>query len=88
MKNYQEWIGWVSSVILVLTFVKQVIKQYKTHQSKGVSVWMYVGQLTAQTGFVTYSVLVKNLVFIVTNSILLVVSLLGLTLVLKHRREN
>ena len=40
-------IGWVSSLILVLTLGKQVRKQWQTRDSGGVSTWLFIGQLAA-----------------------------------------
>ncbi len=83
-----EWIGWASSFILVLTLIRQVTKQWTAGTSEGVSLWFYIGQISAQVGFVTYSVLIKNWVFIFTNSVLLGVSFTGLSLLLYHRRNG
>jgi len=58
--------------VLVLTIGNQVYNQWKTGSSKGVSKWLFVGQITASTGFTLYSLMVHNWVFVVTNSLLLV----------------
>lgn len=65
-----DWIGWVSSAILVLTLAHQVYKQWREGRSEGVSIWLFVGQMVASLGFLTYSVLVANPVFILTNALL------------------
>jgi MtN3 and saliva related transmembrane protein len=83
-----ELIGWASSVILVLTIAKQVHRQWKEGSSEGVSKWLFVGQLVASAGFTAYSVLVKNWVFVVTNSLMLVNAVLGGAIVLWHRRRQ
>jgi uncharacterized protein with PQ loop repeat len=82
-----ELIGWTSSSILVLTIAKQVHKQWKDDSSAGVSRWLFVGQLAASLGFTVYSVLVRNWVFVVTNALMLVNALLGLAIVVHHRRR-
>lgn len=82
----QEAIGWVSSFILVLTIAKQVHKQWAAGTSEGVSRWLFVGQLAASVGFTVYSWLVHNWVFVVTNGLLLVSAVLGLTILWHHRR--
>ena len=84
----QEAIGWVSSVVLVLTIAKQVWKQWKAGTSEGVSRWLFVGQIAASTGFTVYSWLVHNWVFVVTNASLLVLALAGLGIVFVHRRRE
>jgi MtN3 and saliva related transmembrane protein len=82
-----ELLGWVSSFILVLTIAKQVHKQWRDGTSQGVSRWLFVGQLAASAGFTAYSWLVRNWVFVVTNGLMLVNGLLGLAIVLRHRRR-
>jgi uncharacterized protein with PQ loop repeat len=83
-----EAIGWFSSFVLVLTIGNQVYKQWKTGTSEGVSKWLFVGQITASTGFTIYSVMVNNWVFVVTNSLMLVSALVGIVIVMKHRRAE
>ncbi len=83
-----EAVGWVSSLILVLTIAKQVYKQWQEGSSEGVSKWLFVGQMAASLGFTIYSWLVSNWVFVVTNAVMLVNGLLGLLIVLRHRRRE
>ena len=82
-----EAIGWLSSAILVLTIGKQVYKQWHEDSSEGVSKWLFLGQISASLGFTIYSWLVKNWVFVVTNSLMLLNGILGLLIVLHHRRR-
>lgn len=82
-----EAVGWISSLILVLTIAKQVYKQWQEGSSEGVSKWLFVGQIAASLGFTIYSWLVSNWVFVVTNAVMLVNGLLGLLIVLHHRRR-
>jgi MtN3 and saliva related transmembrane protein len=83
-----EVLGWVSSGILVLTIAKQVYKQWQEGSSEGVSKWLFVGQMAASLGFTVYSWLVSNWVFVVTNALMLCNGLLGLLIVLHHRRRE
>jgi len=83
-----EAVGWVSSLILVLTIAKQVYKQWQEGSSEGVSKWLFVGQMAASLGFTVYSWLVSNWVFVVTNAVMLVNGLLGLLIVIHHRRRG
>jgi uncharacterized protein with PQ loop repeat len=83
-----EALGWVSSGILVLTIAKQVYKQWQEGSSEGVSKWLFVGQMAASLGFTAYSWLVSNWVFVVTNALMLCNGLLGLLIVLHHRRRE
>lgn len=83
-----EVVGWVSSGILVLTIAKQVYKQWQEGSSEGVSKWLFVGQMAASLGFTVYSWLVSNWIFVVTNALMLCNGLLGLLIVLHHRRRG
>ena len=83
-----EAVGWVSSIILVLTIAKQVYKQWQEGSSEGVSKWLFVGQMAASLGFTVYSWLVDNWVFVVTNAVMLLNGLLGLLIVLHHRKKE
>lgn len=83
-----EVIGWASSFILLATISKQVYKQWKENTSKGVSKWLFIGQIAASTGFVVYSALVGNTVFIFTNSLLTVSAVVGLVISLRQKQEE
>ncbi len=83
-----EAVGWVSSVILVLTIGKQVYKQWQEGSSEGVSKWLFIGQMSASLGFTVYSWLVGNWVFVVTNAVMLLNGLLGLLIVMYHRKRE
>lgn len=83
-----EVLGWVSSFILLLTVGKQVYKQWKDGTSEGVSKWLFFGQIAASIGFLVYSVLITNWIFIVTNSLMVVNSLVGIGILFYHRRRD
>lgn len=83
-----ELVGWSSSIVLLMTLFHQVRKQWKEGSSEGVSIWLFVGQLAASTGFTVYSVLVDNWVFVVTNALLIVNAFAGWMIVLRHRRRT
>jgi len=72
-----DWLGWGASAILLATLSRQVYVQWRERSSEGVSSWLFVGQVTASVGFVIYSWLVGNWVFVVTNSAILVTAVIG-----------
>lgn len=83
-----EAVGWVSSAILVITISHQVYKQWHDGTSKGVSTWLFVGQLAASVGFTIYSLLVHSWVFVVTNALMVLNGLLGYAITARHRRRG
>jgi uncharacterized protein with PQ loop repeat len=79
MNEWADAIGWASSAILLATLVRQIVKQYQ-EGAEGVSHWLFAGQSAASLGFVVYSVLLDNWVFIVTNSLILLTAVVGFIL--------
>lgn len=83
-----EIIGWASSLILLLTLVKQVYKQWKDGETEGISSWLFIGQLGASVGFTVYSFLVGSWVFMVTNGLLAINNIIGICLYFYFRRKK
>ncbi len=75
-----EVIGWTSSLILLLTLIQQVHKQWKDGTSEGISKWLFMGQLAASVGFTVYSIFTGSWVFAVTNGLLTINNILGICL--------
>jgi uncharacterized protein with PQ loop repeat len=72
-----DLIGWASSAILLATLMRQVWTQWRERSTKGVSHWLFIGQLAASTGFLIYSYMLDNWVFVFTNGALLVTAVIG-----------
>ena len=81
-----QLVGWISSGILLLTLLRQVATQWTSGATSGVSRWLFVGQIAASAGFALYSWMVKNWVFLVTNSVLLLAAVAGELIYLRNRR--
>jgi MtN3 and saliva related transmembrane protein len=80
-------IGWASSLILLLTIGTQIRRQWQRGSSEGVSPWMFFGQIFASIGFVIYSAIQHDWVFIVTNSLLLVSAIIGFAITVHQKRR-
>ena len=83
-----DLIGWASSIVLLATIGRQVYTQWKTQATEGVSKWLFIGQVTASTGYTVYSILLHNWVFMTSNIALLGTALLGEALYLRNRRRR
>lgn len=81
-------IGWLSSFILVLTIAQQIRKQWSAGTSKGVSKWLFIGQLAASAGFTVYSIGLRNWVFATTNGLMALAAITGLVILLRHRASE
>lgn len=80
--------GWLSSTILVVTLFAQIHKQWHDDTSRGVSSWLFIGQLAASIGFAVYSLQIENWVFIATNCLTAIAALLGLWITHRHRKRS
>ena len=83
-----DLIGWLASLVLLATLSWQIRDEWRSPASKGVSLWLFAGQTLASVGFIIYSALLENLVFIVTNSLILVTALIGQCVVWRNAREQ
>ena len=81
-------VGWGASAILIATLLRQSYLQWTDEDAKGVSRWLFVGQIAASLGFIAYSVLVRNWVFIVSNSLILLTAVAGELGLLWRRRRR
>ena len=80
-------LGWLSSIVLLVTLGAQVRKQWISRKSEGVSRWLFLGQLAASCGFSLYSYLLGNWVYLATNLLLVINALLGQWVTLQNRRR-
>jgi MtN3 and saliva related transmembrane protein len=83
--NVPEWIGWVSSVVLLSTLIRQVHTQWRTSSTVGVSKWLFIGQLLASTGFTVYSFLLHNWVFVSSNIAILLTAVVGQAIYIRNK---
>jgi MtN3 and saliva related transmembrane protein len=82
-----ELIGWASSIVLLATLMRQVFVQWRSGAIGGVSKWLFIGQMLASIGFLTYSLLLNNWVFVASNLAILIVALVGEILYARNRRR-
>ena len=82
-----ELIGWFAAAVLLTTIGRQVYAQWRAKSSKGLSRWLFVGQITASIAFVVYSWLLRNWVFVVTNALMLVTAVPGQWIYLPNRQQ-
>ena len=82
-----DLIGWFSAAILLATIGRQVYTEWHSGSIAGVSKWLFIGQIAASLGFVVYSYLLSNWVFVVTNVFMLAMSLLGQWLYFRNKNH-
>lgn len=72
-----DLIGWCAAAVLLATIGYQVYSQWRSQSVAGVSPWLFTGQLIASVGFLLYSMLLDNWVFVATNGMIAVAALVG-----------
>ena len=80
-------VGWTASAILITTLARQVYTQATRGNGQALSRWLFAGQIAASVGFITYSWLVRNPVFIVANTLVLVTAIAGQVVYLHNERK-
>ena len=80
-----DLIGWLASAILVATLSRQIWTQAQDESAKGVSHWLFAGQIASSLGFIAYSWMLENWVFIVTNGIILLTAVVGQVVMSRKR---
>jgi len=81
-----ELIGWMAATVLLATMGRQVYSQWRDGTSQGVSKWLFIGQLAASLGFVMYSWLLGNWVFVVTNVLMFLTASIGQWIYLGNKK--
>jgi len=87
-KPWVEAIGWVSTAILLATLMRQVYTEWKSRSAAGLSKWLFSGQVAASVGFVAYSSLLGNWVFMGSNIAILAVAIVGQVLFVRKKRQG
>jgi MtN3 and saliva related transmembrane protein len=83
-----EILGWGSSFILLATLMRQVYAQWQSGATAGLCKWLFIGQVAASLGYVAYSVLLHNWIYVTSNAAILVTAIVGEAVYLRNRRKT
>jgi len=81
-------IGWLASIVLLATLVRQIVTVAQDDDALGVSRWLFAGQCVASLGFIAYSLMVDNLVFVATNAAILLAAIVGQFIVARRKSRH
>jgi len=84
--NGTDILGYAAGAITSLTFLPQVIKTWKERSAKDVSLLMFIIAAINEVMWIIYGVLLDNWVIILTNSIVLAMSLTMISLKLRYSK--
>ena len=82
----QDAIGYLGGIFIMVSFVPQVIKSYKTKSVKDLSVWMIIATLIGTVFWFFYGYLIGAKPIIIMNSIFGFVVLYQLFLKIKYEK--
>lgn len=83
-----ELIGWSAAAVLLITISRQVYTQWRDRSTQGLSRWLFIGQLAASTGFVVYSWVLGNWVFVISNVLMLGTAGVGQWIYVRNKRRE
>ncbi len=82
--NGVDLLGYAAGAITSLTFLPQVIKTWKEKSAKDVSLLMFIIAAINEVMWIAYGALLDNWVIILTNAIVLAMSITMIALKLKY----
>jgi MtN3 and saliva related transmembrane protein len=77
-------VGYSAGAFTALTFLPQVVKTWRERSAKDVSLWMFIIAAANEVMWLAYGILRNDWVIILTNLIVLVMSLTMISLKLRY----
>jgi len=84
----EDIIGYLGGFFIMISFIPQVIKSYKTKSVKDLSLGMILATLIGTGFWITYGFLIESMPIIVMNIIFGVIVLYELYLKIKHEKRS
>ena len=85
-KMNQNIIGYLGGIFIMISFVPQVIKSYKTKSVKDLSIWMIAATLVGTSFWITYGILINSKPVMVMNIIFWFIVLFQLFLKIRYEK--
>jgi MtN3 and saliva related transmembrane protein len=82
-----EILGYAAGAVTCLTFLPQVIKTWQSKSAKDISLNMFLIAATNEVMWIVYGALLNNWVIILTNVIVLAMSLIMIYLKFKYGKQ-
>lgn len=82
----EDIIGYLGGIFIMVSFIPQVIKSYKTKSVKDISIWMIVATLIGTIFWIVYGFLIGAKPIIIMNSIFGAIVISQLILKMKYEK--
>ncbi|MBC7947146.1 MAG: SemiSWEET transporter [Chitinophagaceae bacterium] len=83
--DFTEILGYSAGAVTSLTFLPQVIKTWKEGSAKDISLMMFIIAATNEVMWIGYGILKNDWVIILTNVIVLIMSVTMIILKLRYK---
>ena len=80
----QEWMGYAAALLTTTSFVPQAVRTLRTHETRGISLWMYVLFTIGVGCWLGYGLLLGSWPMILANAVTFVLALSILVLKLRY----
>jgi len=85
MNYYIETIGYIATILSIISFIPQAIKSWKTRSTKDISLPMYLIFTISQLLWLTYGILILSWPLIIANAIIFSLSFIILMMKIKYK---
>lgn len=86
--DYKLILGFIAAALTTVAFAPQAIKVYKTKQTEGISVLMYISFVSGVILWILYSFLVKDLAVFICNVVTFMLAFPVLLFVIRNRQKR
>ena len=83
-----SFIGYLAAFLTTVSFLPQAIHTFKTRDTSGVSLAMYLMFVAGVALWLTYGILLKNKIIIIANAITLVLAASVLVIKIQNLRKS
>ena len=86
--SFTQILGYTAGAITSLTFLPQVVKTWKEKSAKDVSLLMFIIAAVNEAMWIGYGILKNDWVIILTNSVIICLSLVMIFLKLRYGKKE
>lgn len=79
-------LGYIAGAIIVVSYIPQIVTLYQQKNSEDVSVFTYFSFLTAQTLFIFYAIIKKDLPILMVNVLSSLLCVVNIILINMYRQ--
>jgi MtN3 and saliva related transmembrane protein len=81
-------LGYAAGAVTAFTFLPQVVKTWKEKSAKDISLYMFLIAFVNEIMWLVWGLLINNMVVILTNAVMLVMSGIMIGLKLKYNQDR